>query len=190
MTTVDVLSDINLVNSVLDGNTKDFEIIVDKYGNIVFQFIYSMLKEQHLSEDITQEVFITVYNKLYLYDSKYKFSTWILKIAKNKTIDYIRKNKLIKEQSIDSVKELESVNISPEEFIEYKETREILLDYINNLKDMDRQIIYLKYKYKKTFSEIGKEIDMPESTVKKRFYKARENFKKYKSGKGVERYEL
>ncbi|MGL4730390.1 MAG: RNA polymerase sigma factor [Clostridium sp.] len=180
MDKVNNLEDINLVNSVLEGDLESFDAIVDKYGQAVYGFVYKLIKDIHLSEDITQEVFITVYNKLHLYNSRYKFSSWILQIAKNKTIDYMRKQKNIKEQSIEKIQDIKDNMMLPEEFVEYKETYEGLIEYINSLEEEERKIIFFKYKEKQTFSYISKILKIPESTVKKRFYKIREKYKNMK----------
>lgn len=183
--------DLILVEGTLNGKIKSFEDLVSKYEIVVMRFIYSMIKDKQISEDITQEVFITVYNKLYTFDSKYKFYSWILRIAKNKCIDHIRKYSKINETNIDETLGISSKEISPENIIEFKETKEIIRRYINSLGELDKQIIMLRYSSDVTFSEISKILDISESSVKRRYYKIKEQFKKYMAvvEKGCE-YEL
>lgn len=183
--------DLVLVEETLNGKIKSFEDLVSKYEIVVMRFIYSMIKDKQISEDITQEVFITVYNKLYTFDSKYKFYSWILRIAKNKCIDHIRKYSKINETNIDETLGISSKEISPENIIEFKETKEIIRRYINNLGELDKQIIMLRYSSNVTFGEISKILDISESSVKRRYYKIKEQFKKYMAvvEKGCE-YEL
>lgn len=183
--------DLILVEGTLNGKIKSFEDLVSKYEIVVMRFIYSMIKDKQISEDITQEVFITVYNKLYTFDSKYKFYSWILRIAKNKCIDHIRKYSKINETNIDEMLGISSKEISPENIIEFKETKEIVRRYINSLGELDKQIIMLRYSSNVTFGEISKILDISESSVKRRYYKIKEQFKKYMAvvEKGCE-YEL
>lgn len=183
--------DLILVEGTLNGKIKSFEDLVSKYEIVVMRFIYSMIKDKQISEDITQEVFITVYNKLYTFDSKYKFYSWILRIAKNKCIDHIRKYSKINETNIDETLGISSKEISPENIIEFKETKEIIRRYISSLGELDKQIIMLRYSSNVTFSEISKILDISESSVKRRYYKIKEQFKKYMAvvEKGCE-YEL
>lgn len=183
--------DLVLVEETLNGKIKSFENLVSKYEIVVMRFIYSMIKDKQISEDITQEVFITVYNKLYTFDSKYKFYSWILRIAKNKCIDHIRKYSKINETNIDETLGISSKEISPENIIEFKETKEIIRRYINSLGELDKQIIMLRYSSNVTFGEISKILDISESSVKRRYYKIKEQFKKYMAvvEKGCE-YEL
>lgn len=175
------IEDAILVNKVLKGNVDSFEILVKKYQLNVLKFVYGMLKEKEASEDITQEVFITVYNKLSLYNNKYSFLNWILQIAKNKTIDYTRKYRKIYESDINEEYNLSTKDMGPEEIAEYKDTRNKVQSYINTLEIMDRQILSLRYTQDYTFKEISEILGVTETTVKRRYYKVRERFKEYKN---------
>lgn len=172
--------DIKLVSEVLNGNIDSFNIIVNKYEIVVFRFVYNMIKNKEAAEDITQEVFINVYNKLYLYDKKYKFSNWLLQIARNKCIDYIRKYKRVYESDIDEVVGLTSREPSPEENYEFKEMKYDIEKYINSLDLIDKQIIVLKYSKDTTFKDISNILNINESSVKRRYYKVKEKFMKIK----------
>lgn len=169
--------DLKLVKETLNGNIDSFNIIVNKYEIFILKFIYNMIKDREAAEDIAQEVFITVYNKLYMYNSSYKFSNWLLQISKNKCIDYIRKYKRVYEANLEDVRDLSSKEISPEQSVEYKETKERVEKFINSLGDIDRQIIILRYTEELTFLDIGEILNMSESAVKRRYYKARDKFK-------------
>ncbi|MBE6043262.1 MAG: sigma-70 family RNA polymerase sigma factor [Clostridium thermopalmarium] len=170
--------DIILIENILNGDVRSFESLVEKYEVTILKFIYSMIRDKQIAEDITQEVFITVYNKLNTFDNRYKFSNWILRIAKNRCIDYIRKMKKINESNIEDFVGLKSKEITPEEAVEFEETKQIIAEYINTLSDIDKQIIILRYSQKTTFSDISKILDINESSVKRRYYKIKEQFKR------------
>lgn len=170
--------DLKLVKEILNGNIDSFNIIVNKYEYMILKFIYNMIRNKEASEDITQEVFITVYNKLYLYNSQYKFSNWIFQIARNKTIDYIRKYKRTYEANIDEIAEYASNDISPEQSAEYNEMKSGIEKFIASLNEIDRQIVVLRYSSENaTFSDIAEAMEMSESAVKRRYYKVREKYK-------------
>lgn len=176
--------DLRLVEEVLKGNIDSFNIIVNKYELPVLKFIYNMVKNKETSEDITQEVFITLYNKLYMYNNQYKFSNWIFQIAKNKCIDYMRKYKRVHEANIEEVKEVASKEISPEDSMEFKEAKKNLEIFINGLEEIDRQIIILRYSREDmTFLDISQVLNISESSVKRRYYKARDKYKQHISSK-------
>lgn len=183
--------DVTLVQEVLSGNVKSFEDVVNKYEIVVVRFVYSMIKDKQLAEDITQEVFISVYNKLYTFDSNYKFSNWILRIAKNKCIDYVRKYKKLNEDNIDEIINISSKEASPEQTIIFNETKESVEKYLSSLNQLDKQIISLRYSQNITFNDISNILQISESSVKRRYYKIKDQFKKYieVNEKGCE-YEL
>ncbi|SHH53917.1 RNA polymerase sigma factor [Clostridium grantii] len=171
--------DIKLIDKILEGDTTSFEKIVDKYEMGIMRYIYTMVKNVATAEDICQEVFIQVYNKLDTYNKNYKFSNWLIQIAKNKTIDYIRKENRTKVFNIDEAYNVSSKEISPEDSAEFNETKEYLKKYIEGLEEIEKQIIILRYSTKKTFKDIGTILDISESTVKKKFYKTRQEYKEY-----------
>jgi RNA polymerase sigma-70 factor (ECF subfamily) len=175
--------DLSLVQSILDGNIDSFNILVNKYEIMVLRFIYKMIKNKEAAEDITQEVFITIYNKLYLYDKTHKFSNWLLQVSKNKCIDYMRKYKRVYESNIEDIPNIASREMSPEQVAEFKETKENIESYLNTLSEIDRQILIMRYSQNLTFYDLSQVLEITESNIKRRYYKSRQNFKIYMSQK-------
>ncbi|GAA0177879.1 RNA polymerase sigma factor [Clostridium sediminicola] len=172
-------NDIQLVESTLKGDIRGFEKLVERYQMLAMKYIYNIVKDSTTTEDICQEVFITVYNKLDTYNKKYKFSNWLIQIAKNKAIDYVRKRNKVKTLNIEDAYNVSSNEISPEENAELKETKSTINNYLKTLNEQDKQILLLKYSTERTFKDISLILKIPESTVKRRFYKVRQEFKKY-----------
>lgn len=175
--------DLSLVKSILDGNIDSFNILVNKYESMVLRFIYNMIKDKEAAEDITQEVFITVYNKLYLYDKSHKFTNWLLQVSKNKCIDYMRKYKRVYESNIEDIPNITSKEMSPEQVAEFKETKENVEAYLNSLSEIDRQILIIRYSQNLTFYDLSQILELTESNIKRRYYKSRLNYKMYISQK-------
>ncbi|MCM8710749.1 sigma-70 family RNA polymerase sigma factor [Clostridium sp. SYSU_GA19001] len=176
--------DLKLVQEVLKGNIDSFNILVNKYELTILRFVYNILKDREAAEDITQEVFITVYNKLYTFDKNYKFSNWIFQIARNKCIDYIRKYKRVYEANVEETRDIASSLISPEQSVEFKETKKLVENFLNTLNDVDKQIIILRYSNENiTFRDMAEIMKMTESAVKRRYYKARDKFKEFRVNK-------
>lgn len=169
-----------LVQQVLNGNVDSFNIIVNKYELPILRFVYNIIKDREASEDIAQEVFITVYNKLYMFKRDYKFSNWVFQIAKNKCIDYIRKYKRVYEANMEDVPEIISEEATPEQSMEFRETKKQVERFVNSLGEIDKHIIVLRYSNENTtFADIGEILSMSESAVKRRYYKAREKYKDF-----------
>lgn len=176
--------DLKLVQEVLKGNIDSFNILVNKYELSILRFVYNTVRDREASEDITQEVFITVYNKLYTYNKEYKFSNWLYQIAKNKCIDYVRKYKRVYEANVEEVQEVVSSEVSPEQSAEFKEVKKMVEAFISTLNDVDKQIVLLRYANEHmTFTDISEVLNMGESAVKRRYYKARERFREYRLSK-------
>lgn len=174
--------DLRLVQEVLKGNIDSFNILVNKYEFPILRFVYNTIRDREAAEDIAQEVFITVYNKLYSFNKDYKFSNWLYQIAKNKCIDYIRKYKRVYEANVEEVHDIATNEISPEQNAEFKETKRLVEDFINTLNELDKQIIILRYSNDHmTFVDIAEVLSMNESAVKRRYYKSRERFKEYRA---------
>lgn len=167
--------DSTLVSEILKGDSNSFSEIVKKYESPLYRFANSMIHNPEETQDIVQEVFITVYNKLYTYNKKYKFSNWIYQICRNKCIDHIRSNK--KEfPEISLTENLVYNGISPEESTEFNEMVKFADVFLNNLKEKDKSILILRY-MGNSFRDIGEILNMGEFTVKVRFYRIKERFK-------------
>lgn len=184
------MEDIKLVEGILSGDIQCFNELMIKYEPIVQRFVYNIVKEKHTAEDISQEVFITIYNKLDMYNRKCKFSSWILQIAKNKAIDYIRKYRKVIETDIMEARGVAASSISPEEAYEYKEVKMEVEEYLGELSEEDRLIVTLRYTKGQTFEDISEIMGMKLSTVKRRYYKVRDGYKKKREKKRGVNYEV
>src|SRR5918999_2630184 len=87
-----VLADSELVLSALAGRESGFEELVRRYQRPIAAYVYRMVGDYDSALDLTQEVFIKVYNSLGRYRSEYKFSTWVYRIAHNSAIDHLRRH--------------------------------------------------------------------------------------------------
>src|ERR671910_3206646 len=85
------LADSELVLSALAGREESFEELVRRYQRPIAAYVYRMVGDYDAALDLTQEVFIKVYNSLARYRPEYKFSTWIYRIAHNAAVDHLRR---------------------------------------------------------------------------------------------------
>lgn len=176
-----------LINQALEGDQKAYSEIVNQYQEKIFNFVYRMVKDRPLAEDITQETFIKAFRALSSFNSEYAFSTWLFKIAANNCIDHFRKKKL-KTYSLDtpiSAKEgdihrdyPDTTNHGPEDGILSQEKRLQIKSAISSLPKKYRDAILLRHTQDKSYEEIAEELDIPLGTVKVRIFRAREMLKK------------
>src|SRR5881296_3987911 len=85
------LADHELVQTAVAGREASFEELVRRYQRPIAAYVYRMVGNYDAALDLTQEVFIKVYNSLSRYRSEFKFSTWIYKIAHNSAVDHLRR---------------------------------------------------------------------------------------------------
>ncbi len=177
----------SLINQALEGDQKAYAEIVNQYQEKIYNFVFRMVKDRPLAEDITQETFIKAFRALSSFNSEYAFSTWLFKIAANNCIDHFRKKKL-KTFSLDtpiSVKEgdiqrdyPDTTNVGPEDGMISQEKRFQIKDAIDSLPRKYRDAILLRHTQDKSYEEIAEELDIPLGTVKVRIFRAREMLKK------------
>jgi len=85
-----------IIKAVQEGDTESFRLLVQRYQKPVIKMIANLINDRHICEDIAQEVFLAAYKKLPSFDpARSSFSTWLFTIAKNKSINAMKKRKTI-----------------------------------------------------------------------------------------------
>ncbi len=166
----------------LEGDREAFRELVVRYQRLVFYTIYKMIHDDELARDLTQDVFIKAYTKLYSYDSRYSFKVWITRIATYHSIDYLRKRKPeypMSASSSDSVYQsvldtAPSKEPLPDEMISRKEEAGFITKVLQNLDPKLRIVIVLRHYEDMNYSEIADILNIPVGTVKNRLFRARE----------------
>src|ERR1700733_4129603 len=83
----------NLVRAYRDGDSHAMTELVERHTRLVYSFVYRLIGSADGAQDVTQETFIKAWKNLKRYDVKQSFATWILSIARNTAIDWLRKKK-------------------------------------------------------------------------------------------------
>lgn len=174
------LTDVELVVNAIAGREDSFAEIVRRYQRPIAAYVYRMVGDYESALDLTQDVFIKVYNSLARYSSEYKFSTWIYKIAHNASIDHLRRVST-REQSLVAESDgetydlpLQSGKLTPEQESERRERREEIDTIIKNLPSAYKELILLRHSYDMSYDEIADVTGLPLGTVKNRLFRARE----------------
>ncbi len=174
------LSDIELVRNALNGGDDDFEALVAKYQRPIIGYVSRLLNDREAALDVTQEVFIKVYNSLDKYSSDYKFTTWLYRIAHNAAIDHLRRQpsnlQSIETENADGAYELqlESSLPSPERERERSEWRAEIEAVVRCLPTAYRELILLRHSRDLSYDEIAEITGLPLGTVKNRLFRSRE----------------
>jgi RNA polymerase sigma-70 factor (ECF subfamily) len=177
---IGALRDSELVTSAISGQEESFGELVRRYQRPIAAYIYRMVGDYEAALDLTQEVFIKVYNSLARYSSEYKFSTWIYKIAHNASIDYLRRT-ATREQALVAESDgetyerpIQSGRLTPEQENEQRERREEIEIIVSGLPPTYRELIVLRHSHDMSYDEIADVTGLPLGTVKNRLFRARE----------------
>lgn len=174
------ITDVELISKAIAGREDGFEELVRRYQRPITSYVFRMLGDYDSALDVTQEVFIKVYNSLTKYSSEYKFSTWLYRIAHNAAIDHMRRNSMIG-QSLETENadgtyqlQLESPGPTPEQDRERSEWRTEISSVVKCLPSAYRDLIMLRHSYDLSYDEIAEVTGLPLGTVKNRLFRARE----------------
>ena len=179
MQTTDTRTDMQIIESCLDGNRDDFAELVNRYKNLVYSIIRRQTRDTEEANDLAQDVFLKIYRNLRSYTPAFKFSTWVMRITGNHIIDQHRKKKA--EFVPFEAHMAEGTNMpaepSPETQYLRAEQTERINKLLAQLPDMYRIPVELYHKQDMSYQEIAEIINEPLSKVKNRIFRGRKLLK-------------
>jgi RNA polymerase sigma-70 factor, ECF subfamily len=178
-------TDQDLIVLAQKGSEKAYRELLDRYQRPVFSLVYRMVRDREQAEDLAQETFIKVFNHLDSYNPKYKFSSWIFKIASNLAIDTLRKKELDTvsldgSRNASTAEEVDATRITvqsrdenPEELLEARQLGAEIEHAIGGLRAEYRTAILLRHVEGRPYEEIAEIMEIPLGTVKTYIHRAR-----------------
>jgi RNA polymerase sigma-70 factor, ECF subfamily len=182
----DSTPDETLVDLALDGHREAFELLVRRHQKPLLNYLHRLTGARDGAMDLAQEVFIKVYVSLSSFDPKYRFTTWLYRIASNCAIDQMRKKQLrtyaidLGQGDCDRVPADSGLcghDPTPDEVLRLREIEGRLDKAIAALPVAYRQLILLRHKQHCRYDEIARITRLPIGTVKNRIFRAREMLK-------------
>ena len=180
-------NDAELIQRILAGDENAFATLIRKYQRQIHAFAFRKTGNFQTAEDITQETFLQVYQKLATLNDPAKFSGWLYAIVNHLCIAWYRKKRLQNEalQEI-YISEIETETYSRYIATEHAKTtaeaqHDLVKKLLTKLKEGDREVITLHYFEEMTSAEIGKYLGVSENTIKSRLHRARQQLKKHES---------
>ena len=165
--------DPELVAAYLGGQEEVLPILINRHFKTVYRFVFGLVLDGPAAEDITQEVFVKVWRKLKSYDRKYSFKTWLLAIARNTAIDYLRKKKdiVFSEFETDAGDNVLTDTLAdeapwPDEVLARLEDSKIFNDIFKKIPALYREVLVLRYTNGLSLEEISRLLKRPPETVK------------------------
>lgn len=166
------------IEKALTGDQNAFTKLLDHYWSEVYFFILKRSGNETEAEDITIQTFSKAFEKIATYKTEFAFNTWLLTIAKNLHIDWIRKNQQNLFLEIDNEEESPYFNIPDdsltiEDQLIQEQNLANLKAYIKQLKPHYQQMIQLRYFQEMSYNEIAEEINEPLTNVKVKLLRAK-----------------
>ena len=173
------LSDEKLVELALDGDEDAYGTLVRRYQRRLTAFLGQLVGDIELARELSQEAFIRAWSALERFNPRYRFSTWLFRIAHNLGIDQLRRRRL---QTVSLYRtdadggEIEVVvaalDKDPLGHLENRALAEELHEIIDDLRPEYRELILLRHFGGLSYQEIAEFKDMPLGTVKNKLFRA------------------
>jgi RNA polymerase sigma-70 factor (ECF subfamily) len=167
--------DRTLVSRVLTGDTQAFMLLIRQHERLVAHMIGRLVKSQEDREELCQDVFLKVHEKLAEFGFQSKLSTWIATIAYRHAINHLRKKKMffsdMPEEEAFTKKFVEESN--PETLAEDRDMDDFVLKLVDQLPAQYKMVLTLYHLDGMHYPEIAEITKMPEGTVKNYIFRAR-----------------
>ncbi|HZK96830.1 MAG TPA: sigma-70 family RNA polymerase sigma factor [Prolixibacteraceae bacterium] len=167
------MNDAELVAQILNGNMKSFTFLVSRYQKLVVHITGRLIQRREELEDVSQEVFLKVYQNLGKYRNECKLSTWIATIAYNTSINYLRKFKKNDETGLDDKAILDKLTDFKQDDYETIDLHRYIREQIELLPVHYRTVLTLYHLEEFSYQEIEQITGMPEGTVKNYLFRAK-----------------
>jgi RNA polymerase sigma-70 factor, ECF subfamily len=176
--------DFGVLRKAQRGDERAFSLIVRAYEVPVFNYVLRLVGDRSLAEDLTQEVFLRVYQGLPSFSLRSRFTTWLFQVTKNRVLDELRafERRPRAVVAIEDIPPLEAVDAPLEQVEEMDAVWRAVQDLNVDLKMalLLRDVVGLSY------NEIADSLEITLATVKWRIYKAREDVQLALAREGIE----
>ncbi|WP_321369070.1 sigma-70 family RNA polymerase sigma factor [uncultured Draconibacterium sp.] len=182
------MSDTEIIEQLKQGNELAFKKLVDTHQKLVVNTCYGLVQNREDAEDVAQEVFVEVYRNIDKFRADAKLSTWLYRIAVNRSLNHIRDNKKHKwfqgfedevaEKSRELLQARTADSDEPEYDFENKQRAIILGEAINSL-PKNQKVAFTLSKYEDlSYQEIAEVMDLSVSSVESLLFRAKKGLQK------------
>jgi RNA polymerase sigma-70 factor (ECF subfamily) len=166
--------DRQLVETIRSGDADAFELLVRRKTSKVYALCYRIIGNSEDAKDISQLVFLKLWENLQKYDSQYAFDTWLYRMVTNVAIDFMR-NRQSRENAVNSNLRLVRTSADPEQgvIVQRKEIEAVFQEVSANLSPKQKTIFVMNQMEDMPSAEIAKVLGCRESTVRNHLFNAR-----------------
>jgi RNA polymerase sigma-70 factor (ECF subfamily) len=170
-----------LVAEAKAGNRKAFDELIKRYKDKMFALTYRMCGDREAALDLLQETFFTVFKEIRNFRGESSFSSWLYRIASNKTINFLRRKKLLSFLSLDETSKVVP-SYEMKDSVEKTEFNTAAARAIKSLPPKQMLVFNLRFYDELPFAEIATILARSESTVKTSYQKAIEKLREKLGG--------
>ena len=163
------MDDSVLTQETLRGDTRSFELLVEKYYKILFNGALRMLGNSEDARDVAQITFMKAYEKLHTFKPEFKFFSWIYRIMIHESLNFRGRRKLREPQEGELIEPVRN----PEEECARSELSSAISTALMQLSPDMRVVVILRHFVGYSYDEMSEILEIPERTVKSRLYSAR-----------------
>lgn len=187
--------EVNLIKRAIRGDCSASRQIVDLHKQRLFAFIWRMVRDVDLAEDICQDTFLRAFSALKTFNNEYRFSTWLFTIGYRLAVNQIKLRAKTNRVSYDFANvpassgqktQLDAV-VHTEQA---KRLRKLIWEEVDQLPPAQKATIYMFYREGLSCRQIAETLDMPVDTVKSHMYRARQKLRTRLERQGVEDRDL
>ena len=165
------------------GDERAFSIIVRSYETPVFNYVLRLIGDRALAEDLTQEVFLRVYQGLPSFSLRSRFTTWMFQVTKNRVLDELRATER-RPRGVVAIEDAPALEVLDAP-LESLEEMDAVWRAINELNVDLRMALLLRDVVGLSYTEIADSLEVTLATVKWRIYKAREEVQAALAREGI-----
>ena len=191
--------DREILEQVRQGEADAFEQLVVRYQRRIFVLAYRFIRNEEEAADLTQEIFVRVWEKMHTFRGEAKFSTWLMQLAGNhckNRLKYLKRRHFQQHESLDApnrngeglARQFPDPSKGPEDLVAEAGMRELIREKVDELPEEQRVVLLMRDVEDLDYEEIAAATGVPLGTVKSRIHRGRvELARKLKSALAQER---
>ncbi|MFX3633759.1 MAG: sigma-70 family RNA polymerase sigma factor [Candidatus Pristimantibacillus sp.] len=156
------------------GNDRNviLEDLMNEFGNDIWNFAFFLTRKSEVADDIAQDVFLAVYERMYTFRGECSIKSWLLTITRNKSMSYLKSSFIRKVKLMEAIVHQNTAPSAESELFDRQAAREVW-EAVMSLPVKFREVIVLDFHYGLPIKEIASMLQLSEGTVKSRSYRAR-----------------